>query len=71
MFEGVVSWFNNNKGYGFIKYKNNDIFVHYSVIIENGFKTLISGEKVSFNIRETENGLRAINVRSISKIESM
>ena len=46
---GRVKWFNDEKGYGFIEYEDlDDIFVHYSVIRMNGFKTLTSGQKVQF-----------------------
>lgn len=64
---GEVKWFNNEKGYGFINHNGKDIYVHYSSIIdkEKGFKNLISGEKVIFDIVKTTFGLRAKNVRSI------
>lgn len=70
MFEGKVIWFNNDKGYGFISYEDKQVFVHYSSIVEGNFKTLIQDEKVSFDLRKTDKGLRAINVKSLSKIES-
>lgn len=70
MFKGKVVWFNNEKGYGFIKYGNNEAFVHYTGIIDDNYKTLIKDEKVQFDIKETEKGLRAVNVISLCKIES-
>ena len=63
---GIVKWFNNEKGYGFIQYKeDHDIFVHYSMIQENGFKTLNEGDVVQFELIETEKGLQAIKVNKI------
>lgn len=60
---GNVKWFNNEKGYGFIEYKNNeDIFVHYSAIKQEGYKTLCEGQLVEFDLIETKKGLQAINV---------
>ena len=62
---GTVKWFNNEKGYGFIEYKeNNDIFVHYSMINQEGYKSLNEGDKVSFELVETDKGLQA---REVSK----
>ena len=53
---GKVKWFNNEKGYGFIEYKDmEDIFVHYSAIIKNGYKTLTEGAYVNFNLVEEIN----------------
>lgn len=60
---GNVKWFNNEKGYGFIEYTNNeDIFVHYSAIRHEGYKTLAEGQVVNFDLIETPKGLQAINV---------
>ena len=60
---GNVKWFNNEKGYGFIEYKDNeDIFVHYSAIKQEGYKTLVEGQLVEFDLIETEKGLQALNV---------
>ncbi len=60
---GVVKWFNNEKGYGFIEYKeNNDIFVHYSMINQEGYKSLNEGDRVSFELIETDKGLQAREV---------
>lgn len=64
---GIVKWFNNDKGYGFIQYKeNNDIFVHYSMIQEDGFKTLNEGDVVQFDLIETDKGLQAVKVSKIN-----
>ena len=60
---GRVKWFNDEKGYGFIEYGDlDDIFVHYSVIQMDGFKTLTSGQKVQFKLTSTEKGLQAFDV---------
>ena len=61
---GNVKWFNNEKGYGFIdNASNEDIFVHYSAIKQDGYKTLTEGQRVVFDLIETPKGLQAINVR--------
>ena len=63
---GKVKWFNNEKGYGFIEYKvQEDIFVHYSSILSQGFKTLVEGQYVEFELVETDKGLQAKNVVEI------
>lgn len=63
MMQGKVKWFNNDKGYGFIEYdKLSDIFVHYSTIIKDGYKTLNEGAIVDFKLIETSKGLQAIDV---------
>lgn len=60
---GRVKWFNNEKGYGFIDYKENeDIFVHYSAINQDGFKTLTEGQYVEFNLLETAKEYQALDV---------
>lgn len=60
---GVVKWFNNEKGYGFIEYGDlEDIFVHYSAIIKEGYKTLKEGAIVNFKLIETSKGLQAVDV---------
>ena len=61
---GNVKWFNNEKGYGFIDYsQNEDIFVHYSAIKQDGYKTLSEGQRVEFDLIETPKGLQSVNVR--------
>jgi CspA family cold shock protein len=61
--DGIVKWFDNKKGYGFIKREEgDDIFVHYSAIKGDGFKTLNQDEKVSFELVEGPKGLQASNV---------
>jgi len=63
MVEGKVKWFNPRKGYGFIGTADGrDVFVHYSSIASEGFKTLDEGDCVLFDIAEGEKGLRATNV---------
>lgn len=63
--QGKVKWFNNAKGYGFIECANlDDIFVHYSAINCDGYKTLNEGELVDFRLIETSKGLQAIDVIS-------
>lgn len=60
---GKVKWFNDDKGYGFIEYDNlEDIFVHYSSIVKEGYKTLSEGALVNFKLIETPKGLQAIDV---------
>ena len=64
---GKVKWFNNEKGYGFIDHASGeDIFVHYSAIKQDGYKTLSEGQIVNFDLIETPKGLQAINVVSSS-----
>ncbi len=64
---GTIKWFNNEKGYGFIEGENDeDIFVHYSAIKQDGYKSLSEGQIVEYELLETEKGLQAINVKEIS-----
>lgn len=68
MSRGRVKWFNNEKGYGFIEYEgvvDEDIFVHYSAIEQEGYKTLKEGDVVEFTLIETAKGNQAINVKEI------
>jgi CspA family cold shock protein len=61
--EGVVKWFNANKGYGFIKREEGqDLFVHFSSINMKGYKSLTEGDKVSFEVEDTDRGPQAKNV---------
>ncbi len=63
MAKGKVKWFNANKGYGFISQENGeDIFVHYSAIQTQGFKTLDEGQSVEFEITQGPKGPQAANV---------
>jgi len=63
MSKGTVKWFNDTRGYGFItRPEGDDLFVHFSAIITDGFRTLTEGKKVEFELTETENGLQASNV---------
>ncbi len=64
---GKIKWFNNDKGYGFIEGENDeDIFVHYSAIKQDGYKSLSEGQIVEYELLETEKGLQAINVKEVS-----
>ena len=64
---GTVKWFNNQKGYGFISdAEGNDIFVHYSGLVMDGFKTLEEGQKVTFDTAEGNRGLQAVNVHVVA-----
>jgi CspA family cold shock protein len=63
MANGIVKWFNNSKGYGFIEQEDGpDVFVHKSGISAAGFKTLKEGERVRFDIEQGEKGPAAVNV---------
>lgn len=63
MENGIVKWFNSEKGYGFISRENgDDVFVHYSAINMDGFKTLEEGQEVQFEIVEGDKGPQATNV---------
>ena len=67
-----VKWFNNEKGYGFIEYKENeDIFVHYSAISQNGYKTLSEEQYVEFNLVETPKGYQALDVVVIKEVSTI
>ena len=66
---GKVTRYFRDKGYGFIAYKENeDIFVHYSAIVKDGYKTLAEGDEVEFNLIETAKGLQAQNVVNIKDL---
>jgi CspA family cold shock protein len=67
--QGRVKWFNDSKGYGFINDEahDEDIFVHYSQIQQEGFKTLEAGETVDFTVKESPKGLRAEEVARLKE----
>jgi len=68
---GRVKWFNNEKGYGFIEYKEDeDIFVHYSAIKLEGYKTLTEGQIITFQLIETPKGLQALNVEVADELKT-
>lgn len=64
--QGVVKWFAANKGYGFISRKGQqDIFVHFSGINGDGYKTLNEGERVEFDVQDSPKGLQAVKVTKV------
>jgi CspA family cold shock protein len=64
---GTVKWFNNDKGYGFIKRESGeDVFVHHSAIQAAGYRTLNEGDKVEFDVKQGPKGLQAENVRRVN-----
>ena len=65
--EGTVKWFDDKKGYGFIEQEGSgeDVFVHYSAVMMNGFKTLDEGDRVRFEVSQGDKGLRALNVERL------
>jgi len=63
---GRVKWFNNKKGFGFIQRENGpDLFVHFTSINEEGFRSLNEGDEVSFDVEEGERGPKAVNVNRL------
>lgn len=63
--KGKVKWFNKDKGFGFIlTEEGKDVFVHYTGIAKNGFRTLEEGQEVSFELAEGKKGLQAIDVKT-------
>jgi cold shock protein len=66
MVQGSVKWFNDAKGYGFISQENGeDVFVHFSAVQAQGFKSLAEGDKVEFEVTKGPKGLQAANVRKV------
>ncbi len=70
MATGTVKWFNNAKGYGFVTpdQGEQDIFIHFSAISMDGYKTLKEGQKVQFELEEGPKGLHAANLQSMTEI---
>ncbi|MCK5307400.1 MAG: cold-shock protein [Zetaproteobacteria bacterium] len=63
MATGTVKWFNESKGFGFIEQESGeDVFVHFSAIQSDGFKTLSEGQSVEFELTQDEKGTKAVNV---------
>ena len=67
MAEGTVKWFSNEKGYGFIERGNGeaDVFVHFSAIAGDGYKSLTEGQRVAFEVVQGDKGLQAANVSAL------
>ncbi len=66
MANGIVKWFNERKGYGFIEQEDGpDVFVHHSGINAVGFKTLNEGDRVTFDIEQNQKGAAAVNVNVV------
>lgn len=67
MEQGTVKWFNNSKGYGFIKREaGEDVFVHYKSINGDGYKSLSEGDKVEFEVEPGQKGLQAVKVVKVT-----
>ena len=63
MEQGTVKWFNAEKGFGFISREDgSDVFVHFSAIQGDGFKTLVEGQAVTFDVEDSDRGPQAVNV---------
>ncbi len=64
---GIVKWFNESRGYGFITPSSggDDVFVHYSAILMDGYKTLYEGQQVEFGIEDGPRGPEAIHIRAV------
>lgn len=69
---GIVKWFNNSKGYGFIqKDGGGDVFVHYSAILGVGFRSLMEGQRVEFDVEDSQKGPQAQNVHVVDSIPDL
>jgi cold shock protein len=65
--KGTVKWFNNQKGFGFIaKEEGGDVFVHFSAVVGTGYKELKEGDKVEFDIVNSDKGEKAANVKKVA-----
>ena len=68
MSKGIIKWFNNEKGYGFINGSaQEDIFVHYTAIKQDGYRTLSEGQIVEYNLVHTDKGLQAVDVKPVEE----
>ncbi|AQW21336.1 cold-shock protein [Lentilactobacillus curieae] len=65
MKQGTVKWFNADKGYGFITTDDGDVFVHFSAIQKDGFKSLDEGQKVTLDVEDSDRGPQAANVNVV------
>jgi cold shock protein len=66
MANGIVKWFNDSKGFGFIEQEDGpDVFVHHTAIVATGFRSLSEGDRVTFDIEEGPKGLAAANVKIV------
>ncbi len=66
MAAGIVKWFNAEKGFGFISQDGGaDVFVHFSAIQKQGYRTLEEGEQVEFDVKQSDKGLQAVDVRPV------
>lgn len=66
MYNGTVKWFNAEKGFGFIEIEGeNDVFVHFSAIVQDGYKSLDEGQEVEFEVVDGDRGPQAANVSKI------
>ncbi|HEY2807038.1 MAG TPA: cold-shock protein [Gemmatimonadales bacterium] len=67
MVQGKVKWFNDAKGFGFVQQDGGpDVFVHYTAIASEGFRSLAEGDRVEFEVKQGPKGLQAANVRKIA-----
>jgi len=66
MANGIVKWFSNKKGFGFIEQEDGpDVFVHFSAIVADGFKSLAEGDRVTFDVEQGDKGPAASNVTKV------